>query len=1019
MDRTAPRLGDLARLGFSRLDEAATVFSALERGTGVELPVLMRLFERPVADADEAVARLLRLLERDAGGLARALRDDGAGPVRLVAVLGASAGLAEFLVRHPQEVQALSETRMPSGLPSAAELLSDLLESVGDDHGFARLTGAAARRALRVRYRRRLLQIAAWDLTQSSAVAVVEPVSACLADLAAAALEAALAVARTQHAGFTHSGGTPLDSALLDDSHLDSTNLDSSDLDSAAARRRVSDTRLAVIGFGKAGARELNYVSDVDVVFVAEGNEGLSTDVAIATATKLAITAMRLLDETDVEPALWQVDTALRPEGKDGALVRTLDSHVAYYRRWASGWEFQALLKARPLAGDASLGERYVDAVRPLVWQAAAQGDFVHSVQRMRERVIEHIPAAEADRQLKLGPGGLRDIEFTVQLLQLVHGRTDADIRQRATLPALRALAGDGYIGRVEAAEFGEDYRILRLLEHRLQLARLQRTHLMPTDPAQLRALARASGLAADADSLVERWRGVRTRVRGLHERLFYRPLLGETARLSPDDAALTTASALDRLAGVGYRDPRSALAHITALTGGVSRRAAIQRTLLPVLLQWFAEGPDPDMGLLAFRRLSEQLGDSDWYLRMLRDTPTTARRLTTVLSTSRFVTNLLDRYPEAVAWLARDEDLRPRPAALLREETSATVRRHADRDGAAAALRVARRREVLRLALGALAGTISVQQLGEALADTTTMALTGALRSVRRDDGPWPEFAVIAMGRYGGAELGFGSDADVIVVYRPVAGMAPDTAQRQAEYLVAELQRLTTDPRLPLDLDLDLRPEGRNGAVVRSLRSYQAYYERWSLTWESQALLRATGVAGDHDLVRDFMALVDRLRYPRRIDAAQQRELRRIKARVETERLPKGADPLRHLKLGRGSISDVEWLVQLLQLRHAARVPALRTTSTLRALDAAVAARLIGRADAAVLREAWLFASRTRSAVTLWTSRTSDLLPTDRHDLEGVARILEYPPGSATTLEEDYLRITRHARQVFERLYV
>lgn len=1007
MDRTAPRLGELARLGFSRLDAAATAFEALEQGTGVGLPVLMRLFDRPVADADDAVARLLRLLERDAGGLAQALRGDGAG--RLIAVLGASAGLAEFLVRHPEQVQALSEQQMPTALPAAAELLSDLRGSVGDDHGFAGLTGIAARRALRVRYRRRLLQIAAWDLTQPSAVAVVEPVSACLADLAAAAFEAALAVARMQHAGGAHPGRT----------HLDSTHLDSTHLDATDVRRRVAGTRLAVIGLGKAGARELNYVSDVDVVFVAEGGEGLTTDEAIATATKLAVTAMRLLDETDVEPALWQVDTALRPEGKDGALVRTLDSHVAYYRRWASGWEFQALLKARPLAGDMSLGERYVDAVRPLVWQAAAQGDFVQSVQRMRERVIEHIPAAEADRQLKLGPGGLRDIEFTVQLLQLVHGRTDADIRQRATLPALRALAGDGYIGRVEAAEFGEDYRILRLLEHRLQLARLQRTHLMPTDPAQLRALARASGLASDADSLVERWRGVRTRVRGLHERLFYRPLLGETARLSPDDAALTTASALDRLAGVGYRDPRSALAHITALTGGVSRRAAIQRTLLPVLLQWFAEGPDPDMGLLAFRRLSEQLGDSDWYLRMLRDTPTTARRLTTVLSTSRFVTDLLDRYPEAVAWLARDEDLRPRPAALLREETSATVRRHPDRDGAAAALRVARRREVLRLALGALAGTISVQELGEALADTTTMVLTGALRSVRRDDGPWPEFAVIAMGRYGGAELGFGSDADVIVVYRPVAGMPPDTAQRQAEYLVAELQRLTTDPRLPLDLDLDLRPEGRNGAIVRSLRSYQAYYERWSLTWESQALLRATGVAGDHDLVRDFMALADRLRYPRRIDAAQQRELRRIKARVETERLPKGADPLRHLKLGRGSLSDVEWLVQLLQLRYAARIPALRTTSTLQALDAAVAARLLGRADAAALREAWVLASRTRSAVTLWTSRTSDLLPTDRHDLEGVARILEYPPGSATTLEEDYLRITRRARQVFERLYI
>ena len=541
----------------------------------------------------------------------------------------------------------------------------------------------------------------------------------------------------------------------------------------------------------------------------------------------------------------------------------------------------------------------------------------------------------------------------------------------------------------------------------------------MPADPTELRVLGRASGLAGDAAGLLERWHAVRSRVRGLHERLFYRPLLARLARLSPDDANLTTASAVDRLAGVGYRDPRSALGHIAALTGGVSRRAAIQRALLPVLLQWFAEGPDPDLGLLAFRRLSEQLGDTTWYLRMLRDTPATARRLATVLSTSRFVTNLLDRYPESVAWLARDEDLRPRPWATLRAETSATVLRHPDRDGAAAALKAARRREVLRLALSALTGTIGVEELGPALADVTTAMLAGALRSVRRDDGPWPEFAIIAMGRYGGAELGFGSDADLMYVHRPIAGMSAETAQRQAEHLVAELKRLTTDDRLPLDLDLDLRPEGRNGPVARSLRSYEAYYERWSSTWESQALLRARGVAGDHDLVAAFTALADRIRYPKRITDAEQREIRRIKARVETERLPKGADPARHLKLGRGGLSDVEWLVQLLQLRHAARQPRLRTQGTLPALEAAVAARLIPARDAALLKDAWLLASRTRSALTLWTSRTTDLLPVDRGQLEAVARILEHPPGSATAFEEEYLRVTRRAREVFERRYL
>jgi glutamate-ammonia-ligase adenylyltransferase len=204
----------------------------------------------------------------------------------------------------------------------------------------------------------------------------------------------------------------------------------------------------------------------------------------------------------------------------------------------------------------------------------------------------------------------------------------------------------------------------------------------------------------------------------------------------------------------------------------------------------------------------------------------------------------------------------------------------------------------------------------------------------------------------------------------------------------------------------------------VRSLRSYEAYYARWSLTWESQALLRARGVAGDRTLVVDFEALADRLRYPEALDEGSVREIRRIKARMETERLPRGVDPTRHLKLGPGGLSDVEWIVQLLQLRYAAQVPALRSQSTLGALDAAVAADLIDRDDAAQLQQAWLLASRLRSAITLWTNRTTDLLPTDRAALEGIARILAYQPGSAAQLEDDLLRAARRARTIFERLF-
>jgi glutamate-ammonia-ligase adenylyltransferase len=978
MTRTTTTLTELARLGFSDLTASSAALKDVPRDR-------VETFAH-AADPDQALRLLRDLLETAPDAVAPVLADDSAA-LRLVRVLGASSGLADFLFHHPEQLAVLQEPlrALPSG-DSYRERLLAAVDGVG---------GEAGRNALRIAYRRELTRLAAWDLEQPDGQQIVDRVAAALADLAAAALDAALSLARQG---------------------------------SRFPKEQVAATRLAIIGMGKAGARELNYLSDVDVIFVAsaaasadesslDGEEMLSEGRAVEIGTRLAMDTMRAIQELAIEPPLWEVDANLRPEGKDGALVRSLDSHLAYYERWAKSWEFQALLKARAMAGDRELGERYVEGVAPMVWSSASRENFVESVQAMRERVTAHIPPDEVEVQLKLGPGGLRDVEFTIQLLQLVHGHSDPEVRQRATLDALAALADRGYIGRVEAAEFGSDYRFLRLLEHRIQLSRLRRTHLMPRDADALRALARASGVATTADGLLEAWQRVKQTVRTLHERLFYRPLLSAVAALPDDGYSLTSEQAEARLAAIGFHDARGALHHIAALTSGVSRRAQIQRNLLPVMLGWFAEGADPDLGLLNFRRLSDDLGEAYWFLRMLRDSSGAAHRLTHVLSSSRFVGVLFERIPEAAAWLESDGELRPRALADLLDETAATVARHADDvDAAALALRTARRREVLRLALAAILGMITVEEIGQGLSDITSAVLTGALALCHRW-GDGVEFGIIAMGRYGGQELGFGSDADIVYVYQ-AAGALPEEAAQRAEMIARELKRLTEDLRLPLDLDLGLRPEGKNGAVVRTLDSYRAYYERWSLTWEAQALLRARGAVGDPGVLRAFEGLADEVRYPTSISPTDVREVKRIKARVEAERLPQGADPSRHLKLGRGSLSDVEWFVQLLQLQHASTFPALRTTSTLTALDAAVEAELVSAADAAKLRAAWIIASRARSAMTLWTAKTADVLPTDRQQLGGVARLLEYPPGGAARLEEDYLRTTRLARQVFERRF-
>ncbi len=990
MTREQLTLTSLARAGFVDLGKAGERLEELSELTGLASDSLLASLTVS-AEPDAALIEALTLLRR-VPDQARPFFERAADAQRILRVIGASAGFAEFFLRQPAELASLS--RPVEALPTADVLRADLLDAVGAVDGFATEVDEAAWTLLRVRYRRRLAQIASFDLEQADPVDGLDAVAATLSDLAAAALEASLAVARRMASG-SGPGRFP--------------------------EAEVRATRFAVIGMGKAGAHELNYVSDVDVIFVADGDEdeGVSSGRAVDIATRLAILMMRGIDAPALEPSLWEVDPNLRPEGKDGALVRTLESHLAYYDRWAKGWEFQALLKARPLAGDTGLGARYIEALAPKVWASASRENFVESVQRMRERVTDNIPDDEVEYQLKLGPGGLRDIEFTVQLLQLVHGQLDDRVRQAGTLPALAALAAQGYIGRVESADFSRDYRTLRLMEHRLQLRHLRRTHLMPRDEGDVRVLARATGLASGAAELEERWLAIKHRVRGLHERLFYRPLLSAVAALPNEGLNLTSAQAEARLAAIGFRDPRGALVHIGALTGGVSRRAAIQRTLIPVMLQWFAAGADPDYGLLTFRRLSEDLGSTHWFLRMLRDASGAAERLTRVLSGSRFAGELLGGIPESVAWLESEEELRPRSAALLREETRAILARHASAEPAAAALRAARRREVLRLAFSAILGFCTVDELAQGLTDVTENVIVGVLEAIRqeRPDGRSIEFAVIGMGRFGGRELGFGSDADVMYVFRARENDI-DAAHTTAKAIVSELGRLTEDNRLPLDLDIGLRPEGKNGPPVRSLDSYRAYYERWSLTWEAQALLRARGVAGDATLLDDFTALADEVRYPAQISEQAVREVRRIKARVENERLPQGADPTRHLKLGRGSLSDVEWFVQLIQLEHAAAYPALRTTSTLEALAVAAHSELVSEPDAARLREAWIFASRARSAMTLWSNKTADVLPVDRVQLDGVARLLEYPPGSASALEQDYLAVTRRSRAVFERTF-
>jgi glutamate-ammonia-ligase adenylyltransferase len=935
------------------------------------------------ADPDLALLQLHRAVEADrragaepGGGLLAATMSDAPLRERLIAVLGASAPLGDYLVANPGEWRVLTEPTAPevaAGNVAAGDV------AAGDVAAGDVAAGDVA--ALRRAYRNDLLRIVAADLTEG---ADLEQTMRALSALADDTLEAALAIAAAERPEY------------------------------------AGACRLAVIAMGKCGGRELNYVSDVDVVFVAEPRDPDGDhEEALRAAAALASRMIHICGLV-----AWPVDAALRPEGSRGPLVRSLASHLAYYRKWAKTWEFQALLKARPAAGDRALGEEWLAALQPLIWHAAERPEAVDEVRAMRRRIIDAVPRGELDREIKRGPGGLRDIEFAVQLLQMVHGRVDESLRSPSTLEALRSLTDGGYVGRVDGDALGRAYRFLRTVEHRLQLQRLRRTHTVPDEPTALRWLAQALGYRGDArrdavGAFSADWLHHAGDVRRLHAKLLYRPLLEAVARVPSEELRLTPQAAGARLKALGFADPPGALRHIQALTGGVSRTAAIQRTLLPALLSEFADAPEPDRGLLAYRQVSDKLGSTPWYLRLLRDEGPVALRLARMLGLSRYATDLLSRDPEALRLLADDTELVPRSSEALCEGFQAAATRHPEPVQAIAAVRALRRRELFRIACADLLGQLDVEAVGEALARVTDATLAAALAISNQLGLP---ITIIGMGRLGGAEITYPSDADVLFVYEPPAGMPDDAASGAAHAVAEELRRLLSMPcpDPPLGVDADLRPEGRQGPLVRSLDAYKRYYARWSKVWEAQALLRARYVAGDPALGERFLALADRVRYPAGgLSREHVTEIRRIKARVDSERLPRRADPATHTKLGRGGLADVEWTVQLLQLRHGHAVPGLRTTRTLDALAAASAAGLVAPADAEELAAAWRLATQVRNALTLVRGRPVDQLPRHGVDLAGVVQVLGRP-ASADPQEfvEEYLRTARRARQVVERVF-
>ena len=992
--RTRSLRGRLAAAGLDPDTAAGELEAAgLLDAEGEVAPGVLELLSEAAGPTD-ALHCLVTLAEEQPERFAD-VRADEAWLARVIAVAGVSRPLGDLIGRFADALDALCNLDTLDVDRTAAAVAAAVAASDDLDEQAARI--AAIRR-------RATADLAARDLT---GVADVEEVAGELAGLAEAVLTGTLAGVHGQLAG-----DAPL-------------------------------ARIAVIGMGKLGGGELNYVSDVDVMFVHEPLDGADERAAGAEATQVLARMLELLNSSTTMGRAYEVDPTLRPEGRSGPLSRTIGSYVAYWERWAKTWEFQAMLKARPVAGDLALGEELLTCAETFVWPERLDPDVVAEIREMKSR-IESKPEVRrhGGRQIKLGPGGIRDIEFAVQLLQIVHGRGDRSLRLTGTLPTLTALVRNGYVDEEDAGAFAEAYRMLRTVEHRLQLAHERRTHTIPDDDERQEWLARSLGYRPDGDGsaregFLRELARVQSRVRELHAKLFYRPLLESYAKVSAAAAGVSVPgevtlmgddAAIERLNALGFRDGAAALRDVRGLTSGVSRRARTVRAVLPAVLEELQDTPDPDTGLASFRELVEAQGEGAELLSYLRDHPAAAELLGRVLGTSRVAGELLVGQPQGVEWL-RDPSLRDEPRTRDALVRMAVARLHWQ--DTTAALRRFKRLELLRIVLRDLSEGTTVGGVGEELTALGEACLTGALRAELRaqarrrglespDDLP-VGIAIIGLGKLGGCELNYVSDLDVLFVHETVPGADVKDATRLALDIAGNVMRSLSEITVEgtaFDVDADLRPEGRNGPLSRSLDSYRAYWDRWSEPWEHQALLKARHVAGDLDLGRRFVDAARPLAYPAEFDEAAEAAMRRMKARLEKERIPRRVEPTRHLKLGPGGMSDVEWTVQMLQQRHGARNPGVRNPSTMQALDALQDDSLIDHRDASWLRDGYRFLSEVRDRLYLLRHRDVDVLPGSHLQLETLARSLGFHRRGWQELEEERLRHARHVRRVCEQLF-
>jgi glutamate-ammonia-ligase adenylyltransferase len=1007
-----PESDGLVSLLSSLLEQSPT------RGLGSQFPRSAVKAALKTADPHSALVRMVRLLSAVDDPNFFSLLEDSDGIRSLMVILGYSNFLSSLIMRSPEDYIWLMRKVGLTDHRTMAEMRFDLMTRAEIEPDAEETT-----RILRRNKYREVLRTGVRDLLGT---ATLEETVLDISNLAEVSVEMAVEAAYVEQ---KDKHGIPI---------------------YTTEQGMNRPCRFCVLGMGKLGGGELNYSSDIDLIYLYTAHEGMTTGRPTASGgykdavenhrffVRMSEIVTGFLNDRTADGMVFRVDLRLRPEGESGEITYSVPSLETYYQSWGRTVDRLALLKARAIGGERRLGEDFLDSISPFVYRRLLDYDTLGEIGLLKDRIDRHVREKfRGVRDVKLGRGGIREIEFLIQTLQLINGGKTPSIRGRNSLRSLRRLMQNGFLTERDAEGLREAYIFLRTVEHRVQLVEERQTQLLPKSPEDMEKLAWSMGFVKDGfpdcggfESALDK---VTDRVAEHFDRFFSRSQVpvpeGADAREDLLDEGLDREDVVSKLGEMGFANPEGAYENLMLLRDGPPHShfpdncRHLLRKIAPGLLANLSEVADPDAVLVNLDRFISRVGARASYYSMLAGNPEAVRLLVVLFGQSPYLSSSVIRYPDLLDVIVGGTDLSVlKDSETMVEEVRGIILSSPSLEDELNILRRYRNGEILRIGLGDLLDVkdqITVNSELSTLAEVLVKAsLSIALKEA--DGGEVPEegsFAVVALGKMGGGEMNYSSDLDMIFIYE-----GPESSREYYTKVAQKMIMVLTSPTeegILYRIDMRLRPSGQTGPLVTTLDGFEAHHRERAMVWEQQAMTKARWVAGDERFRGRVSDLIEDLTYSRSLGLGGLEEIVRVRGRMEEEIAREGTGDHYDVKAGQGGLVDVEFAVQIMQLAYGGAHQSLRTTNTVEALDALCEAGLVNEKQYTTLRRAYLFYREIENRSQIFQDRSDPRIPKDIRKARPLARRLGYQnddDGAGRFLEE-VLRTREAVRQEFEEI--